>query len=832
MHGPDDSSLTHLLKTQPPLSFIPGAGGLFLDSIHAVPPSLVSLFSSKTLLDPVSVSFFSGTCRKPVRFEGLRGGGGGLFLSVSLSIRRREGVDNDDDEATVVYEESEKDQMVQRSRMRGTSSRAMNMTKHLWAGVVAAMVSRTFVAPLERLKMEYVVRGEQKNLPELIRTIAASQGLKGFWKGNFVNILRTAPFKSINFYAYDRYRNQLVKMSGNEETTNLQRFVAGAAAGITATLLCLPMDTIRTKMLAPGGEALGGVIGTFRHMIQAEGRRKRIQHMKECGEELNAFEQLELGTMRTLLYGAIAGACSEAATYPFEVVRRHLQMQARATKLNALSTSVKIVEQGGIPALYAGLVPSLLQVLPSAAISYFVYEFMKIVLKEQVLHLITMHGPGDTGRDLIEPQPSVPIFFLGGLFLDPTNVVPPSLFSFFSSYNTHSDPVSVSWFSGTRRRAVSFECLRGGGGGFLSASLSTKRKDGDGDDDDEGYVGKLREVLWQNGNKSSKDELTLVNAEGENEMVQSSWLKNSSAMNTSKHLWSGAASAIISRTFVAPLERLKLEYILRGEKKNLFELIKTIAASEGLKGFWKGNFVNILRTAPSKAIDFYAYDTFKNQLAKMSGNDETSNFQRFLAGAAAGVMATLLCLPMDTLFFTREDQNEDGLAWRSLGWSGQCFPLHNPNRRIFSLYQGLAPTIISMAPASAVFYGVYDILKSAYIHSPEGRKRTEHMKQSQELSALEQLELGPIRTLLYGAIAGACSETAIYPLDVLRKQLQMQAQSTRLSAMSTCLKIVEQGGVPALYAGLVPSLLQVLPAAAISYFVYEFMKIVLKVESS
>lgn len=30
--------------------------------------------------------------------------------------------------------------------------------------------------------------------------------------------------------------------------------------------------------------------------------------------------------MRTLLYGAIAGACAEAATYPFEVVRRQLQM--------------------------------------------------------------------------------------------------------------------------------------------------------------------------------------------------------------------------------------------------------------------------------------------------------------------------------------------------------------------------------------------------------------------------------------------------------------------------------------------------------------------------
>lgn len=93
-----------------------------------------------------------------------------------------------------------------------------------------------------------MVRGEQKKLFELIQTIAASQGLKGFWKGNFVNILRTAPFKAINFYAYDTYRNQLMRMTGNEETTNFERFVAGAASGITATLLCIPMDTVCGKI--------------------------------------------------------------------------------------------------------------------------------------------------------------------------------------------------------------------------------------------------------------------------------------------------------------------------------------------------------------------------------------------------------------------------------------------------------------------------------------------------------------------------------------------------------------------------------------------------------
>lgn len=409
------------------------AGGIFLDD--SLPSSIIKTVPWKTLdSDDPNSSILN--YRKPLfKFSAVRGG---RFLCTSLSIRKKnEFIENSSSseclgfngdkisfgEAAVgsiqdgVVKETEKKRDVKFGRRRGRG--AVNTTKHLWAGAVAAMVSRTFVAPLERLKLEYMVRGADKKLFELIKTIATTQGLKGFWKGNLVNILRTAPFKAVNFYAYDTYRKQLVKLSGNEETTNSERFIAGAAAGITATVLCLPLDTIRTKMVAPGGEALGGVIGAFQHVIQTEGffslykglvpsilsmapsaavfygvydmlksaylhspeGRKRIENLKQHNQELNALDQLELGPIRTLLHGAIAGACAEAATYPFEVVRRQLQLQGRSNKVGALAICVKIVEQGGIPALYAGLIPSLLQVLPSAAISYFVYEFMKIVLK-------------------------------------------------------------------------------------------------------------------------------------------------------------------------------------------------------------------------------------------------------------------------------------------------------------------------------------------------------------------------------------------------------------------------------------------------------------------
>ncbi|KAH9626334.1 hypothetical protein KSS87_000566 [Heliosperma pusillum] len=302
--------------------------------------------------------------------------------------------------------------------------------------------------------------------------------------------------------------------------------------------------------------------------------------------------------------------------------------------------------------------------------------------------------------------------------------------------------------------------------------------------------------------------------------------RTSTAFNTTKHLWAGAVSAIVSRTFVAPLERLKLEYMVRGEQKHLFQLIKTIAATQGIRGFWKGNFVNILRTAPFKAVNFYAYDTYRNYLRKLSGNEEATNFERFVAGAAAGITATLLCLPMDTIRTVMLAPGGEALG----GVVGTCRHMIE-TEGVLSLYKGLLPSLVAMAPSGAVFYGVYDMLKVAYLHSPEGMRRTDNMKQQGEVNAFDQLELGTLRTLIYGAIAGACAEAATYPFEVVRRQLQLQVQEKKLNAVATCVKIMEQGGVPALYAGLTPSLLQVLPSAAISYFVYECMKIVLKVES-
>lgn len=414
-----------------------------------------------------------------------------------------------------------------------------------------------------------------------------------------------------------------------------------------------------------------------------------------------------------------------------------------------------------------------------------------------------------TGGLFLEPTVSSSFLY----FISPTNSSPSSASSVSPPPPPPSKPPEVFGILGRKRSVAATNS-----GLFLSVSLRN-----------DGLLRESNFCLVQNGDKSSDDtpkfEPGNVAVEAF-EKKRKARVRGRGAMNTTKHLWAGAIAAMVSRTFVAPLERLKLEYMVRGEQKKLFELVKTIAATQGLKGFWRGNLINILRTAPFKAVNFYAYDTYRKQLLRFSGNEETTNFERFIAGAAAGITASVLCLPLDTI---RTKIVAPG--GEALGGVIGAFRYMIQNEGFFSLYKGLVPSIMSMAPSGAVFYGVYDILKSAYLHSPEGRKRIQKMNQhGDELTAFDQLELGPIRTLLYGAIAGACAEAATYPFEVVRRRLQLQVQATKLSAVGTFVKIVEQGGVPALYAGLIPSLLQVLPSAAISYFVYEFMKIVFKVE--
>jgi hypothetical protein len=71
-------------------------------------------------------------------------------------------------------------------------------------------------------------------------------------------------------------------------------------------------------------------------------------------------------------------------------------------------------------------------------------------------------------------------------------------------------------------------------------------------------------------------------------------------LGQAKLLLAGAASAVVSRTAMAPLERVKMDLLLKTSSRSALGTALWVLQKEGLGGFWRGNGLNLLRTAPFK----------------------------------------------------------------------------------------------------------------------------------------------------------------------------------------------------------------------------------------
>lgn len=83
-------------------------------------------------------------------------------------------------------------------------------------------------------------------------------------------------------------------------------------------------------------------------------------------------------------------------------------------------------------------------------------------------------------------------------------------------------------------------------------------------------------------------------------------------------------------------------------------------------------------------------------------------------------------------------------------------------------------------------------------------------------------EIGPLKTMVAGAVGGASLWTAIFPADVIKSRVQVQGLTA--SMLSVGIDIVKKEGVLSLYNGLTPTIFRTIPATAVLFVVYEYSK--------
>merc|ERR1712025_966127 len=134
------------------------------------------------------------------------------------------------------------------------------------AGGISAAVSKTVVAPLERVKIilqiqdasKFIPKDQQyKGLIDCFARVNREQGFLSFWRGNVVNVVRYFPTQALNFAFKDTYKKLFLD---GIDKKDFWRFFAGnlasgGAAGATSLLIVYPLDFARTRLGADVGKA-------------------------------------------------------------------------------------------------------------------------------------------------------------------------------------------------------------------------------------------------------------------------------------------------------------------------------------------------------------------------------------------------------------------------------------------------------------------------------------------------------------------------------------------------------------------------------------------------
>ena len=268
-----------------------------------------------------------------------------------------------------------------------------------YSGSVAGGISRTATAPLDRLKtlMQASPPGQpSRGMLAGLRSIYAEGGMGAFFRGNTANVLKIAPETSIKFISFDLLKGCFARDRGN--VTVSERFVAGGGAGAIGQVAVYPLEICKTRLAIAAPGVYAGLLDCLRSVVQREGMGALYKGLgtsvigivpyagidlavnsafKDVASRVYSARGEEPGVSAVLACGMISSTMAMLMTYPINLVRTRLQasgMPGTPEYAGPLDVVRQAVRAGGLSALYQGLLPNLLKVLPATSISYAVYD--------------------------------------------------------------------------------------------------------------------------------------------------------------------------------------------------------------------------------------------------------------------------------------------------------------------------------------------------------------------------------------------------------------------------------------------------------------------------
>ena len=267
----------------------------------------------------------------------------------------------------------------------------------------------------------------------------------------------------------------------------------------------------------------------------------------------------------------------------------------------------------------------------------------------------------------------------------------------------------------------------------------------------------------------------------------------------------GGLAGALAKSCTAPLDRLKIIMQTAGASrasaasvaaadKGLLAAFAEIGKSEGLAGYWRGNVPQVIRILPYSSAMLFSYEKYKRKLA----DEETGALsvpKRLLAGAGAACTATIVTYPLDII---RLRLSVDTSANTMRDVAKNILAAEGP----LGFFKGLRATCLSIAPYSAVNFCAFDLFKKVL---PEDIR--------DEAQGIATASL----------MATALATGSMYPLDTIRRQMQL-AGSSYANVFDAGRGIVAANGVGGLFRGFIPNAMKNMPNKSIQLTTFDVLK--------
>merc|ERR1712025_338964 len=249
-------------------------------------------------------------------------------------------------------------------------------------GGTSGAISKTLTAPIERVKL--VIQTQDANprimsgevprytgIGNCFSRILAEQGLASFWRGNLTNVIRYFPTQAFNLAFKDSIKKLFPKYSPK---TDFWKFFAvnlasGGLAGAGSLTIVYPLDYARTRLASDVGSGKRDFTGLVDSIVG-----------------LNPYKNDKgaMGMLSTFFSAQTAVLCSAFFTYPFDTIRRRLQMQSEKPPEQRLYKGTfhcaqKIIKDEGMNAMFKGFVANAFRTV-GAALVLVLYDKTKQML--------------------------------------------------------------------------------------------------------------------------------------------------------------------------------------------------------------------------------------------------------------------------------------------------------------------------------------------------------------------------------------------------------------------------------------------------------------------